>query len=262
MSRHLIALASLLGPILAGCGDMRLVDALPAATLLQPYEASIAAERAKPPIRFDLFEGVLPEGLTLASDGTLAGTPVGVGTYEFRVRAVDDNDRWVVAALHLEVQVDASEVYIGPILTTDGLHGLCLDGFEDGAGDVRHLMCQPWVRIQGAGMEGQSEYSLSPGVFWVGDDGEAEGGWGDDLLLRELDPLALSWSFEAGESWPEALDAGPNRPEDSTVDGAGLFTAGESTGPGWVHVTDEVFGDGAIEVLVVPPDFCPAPQGC
>lgn len=260
--RRLIACIALLGPVLAGCGEIRLVDDLPPAPLLEPYEAAITAERAKPPIQFDLFEGELPGGVVLGQDGTLSGTPVGVGTYEFQVRAVDDNDRWVVAALHLEVETVPEEVYVGPILTGDGLPGICVDGYTNGSGEVHTLMCQPWVRIQGAGMVGQDERALLPGVFWVGENGEAEGGWGDDLLLRELEPLAVSWSFEPSESWPEAVEAGPNSPADAAVDATGVFTAGEATGPGWVRVSDEQFGSGDIEVLVVPPDFCPAPQGC
>ncbi len=262
MLRRLITLAIVLPPVIAGCGEMRLVDDLPPATLLTSYQAQISAERAKPPIRYDLFGGELPDGLELAGDGTLTGVPVGLGSYPFEVRAIDDNDRWVVATLHLEVEADPAEVFLGPVLDEEDLNGICVDGYTDDVGEVHRLLCQPWVRIQGAGMPGQSERALVAGVFWVGDNGQPDGGWYDDLLLRTLDPDEVVWSFEPGEFWPEAIEAGPNSPTDTTVDGTGLLGAGESTGPGTVQVSHETFGVDGFEVLVVPPDFCPAPQGC
>ena len=252
----------LLSLIATGCGEMGVLDELPAAALLEPYQASLESEHAKPPIRYDLFEGELPRGLELSSDGTLSGTPEGAGTYEFSVRAVDDNDHWTVATLHLDVTWQEGQVFLGPVMGADELNDLCLDGYARGDGEIVHLMCQPWVRIEGAGMANQTQRQVTPGVFWVGENGQPDGGWFDDLLLRELDPLDIEWSFAPGESWPEAVNAGPNRPDGTDVDATGVLTAGEATGPGAVEVVHERYGTGAIDVLVVPPDFCPAPQGC
>ena len=49
---------------------------------------------------------------------------------------------------------------------------------------------------------------------------------------------------------------------DTTGDEAGLLFAGEATGPGTVRVEHGQYGVGEFEILVVPPDFCPAPGGC
>jgi hypothetical protein len=255
-------LAPIAAVLIGGCGDMRLVDDLPVAVVAESYEGIVVAERAKPPISYALYEGELPAGLTLAEDGSLAGVPLGYGSYEFDVLAVDDNDRWVVATLHLDIEADDGQVYLGPVLADDELNAICLDGYADGNGDLHRLMCQPWVRIAGAGMAGQSERPLRVGAFWVGEDGEPEAGRGDDVLLRDLESLEVAWSFEPGEYPPEAIDAEPNSPVDTDVDASGLMTAGEATGPGTVHVEHSRYGTGEIEVLVVPPDFCPAPEGC
>ena len=256
----------LLAPIVAlafcGCGDMRLVDELPDAEVAEAYEGVIDADRAKPPIRYTFYDGELPPGLALAEDGTVSGVPMGYGSYEFQVLAVDDNDRWVVATLHLEVGADEGQVYLGPVMGEEELGGLCLEGFDAPGGEVRTLMCQPWVRIDGAGMQGQSQRALQPGAFWVGEDGAADAGWGDDVLLRSLDPAGVGWNFEPGEFQPEAIEADPNSPVDTTVDEAGLLFAGEATGPGTVRVEHGQYGVGEFEILVVPPDFCPAPGGC
>ena len=255
-------LAPIAAVLISGCGDMRLVDDLPVAVVAESYQGTVEAERAKPPISHALYDGEFPPGLALAEDGTVAGVPMGYGIYEFQVLAIDDNDRWVLATLHLEVGADDGQVYLGPVLEDDELNGICLDGYTDGSGDVHQLMCQPWVRIAGAGMAGQSERPLHAAAFWVGEDGEPEGGLGDDVLLRDLEPLEVAWSFEPGEFLPEAIEADPNSPVDTGVDANGLLTAGESTGPGTVHLDHDRYGAGEFEVLVVPPDFCPAPEGC
>ena len=222
----------------------------------------MTARYARSPARFDLFDGELPPGLSLAPDGTVYGTPMGIGAYAFEVRVVDAQDRWAVAPLHLEVDYAADQIYVGPILEEDDLNGICLDGYLAISGDTRHVMCMPWVRISGAGMPGQSSRSLEGGVFWVGPNGAAEGGWFDDVLLRPLPASELDWEFMAGESWPEETADGPNCPDDATIDAGGVLRAGERTGPGQLLVTHETYGTYTAETMVVAPDFCPAPEGC
>ena len=246
----------------SACADIEIPDDLPDAHLLEHYEGYLTAKYARSPARFDLFGGELPPGLSLAPDGTVYGTPLGVGSYSFDVRVVDALDRWVVASLHLEVDYEADQIYVGPILEEADLTGICLDGFTTVSGDRRHVMCMPWVRIAGAGMPGQSRRTLEGGVFWVGPNGAAEGGWFDDVLLRPLPPDELVWEFSAGESWPEETAEGPNSPTDTAIEEGAVLSAGESTGPGQLLVTHDTYGTNLVETMVVAPDFCPAPEGC
>jgi len=249
--------------LLAGaCHDIVVPDDLPDAHLLEHYEGYLTARYARSPARFDLFGGELPPGLSLAPDGTVYGTPMGVGSYEFEVRVVDALDRWVLAPLHIAVDHEADQVHVGPILQDADLNGICLDGFVSEAGDTHHYMCMPWVRIAGAGMRGQSQRDLEGGVFWVGPNGAAEGGWFDDVLLRPLPAEELEWEFWAGESWPEDASDGPNSPTDTSVEEGNVLTAGERTGPGQLWVTHQTYGTYTVETMVVAPDFCPAPEGC
>lgn len=62
---------------------------LPAGNVGSPYSQTITATGGVPPYTFTVFSGALPPGLTLASGGTLAGTPTTVGTYCFDVGAND-----------------------------------------------------------------------------------------------------------------------------------------------------------------------------
>jgi YVTN family beta-propeller protein len=54
-----------------------------------PYNQTITATGGSGPYLFGVFSGSLPPGLTLGSDGTLAGTPTSVGSFQFSVIATD-----------------------------------------------------------------------------------------------------------------------------------------------------------------------------
>lgn len=54
-----------------------------------PYSQTISATGGTPPYTFDVISGVLPPGLTLASNGVLSGTPTTSGTYNFFIRLTD-----------------------------------------------------------------------------------------------------------------------------------------------------------------------------
>ncbi len=258
----LIAAVTAAAAPLVACQGVQVIGALPDASLMQPYSASIAVLNAVGPLRVDLVDGELPSGLSLSPDGTVAGEPLGAGSYTFTVRVVDRRDRWDQAPVTLEVDTDPYQVYLGPALTEDELSQLCLTGVVVD-GETRHLLCQPWVRVTGTGMSGQQSRQLTAGVLWVGPDGEANGGWGDDVLLRRLDAADITWTFEPGESTPTLFpEAGPLSPTDAAVDAGGMLRAGELTGPGTVRIQHAELGAGAIDVLVLPPDWCPAPSGC
>ena len=57
-----------------------------------PYTATLEADGAVAPYRWDVTAGTLPTGLRLAGD-TLTGTPTAIGgaTFTVRVRGLDDH---------------------------------------------------------------------------------------------------------------------------------------------------------------------------
>lgn len=63
--------------------------ALNNATVSQTYGAKLGANGGTSPYTFRISSGSLPSGLTLASDGTISGTPSATGSYTFEVRASD-----------------------------------------------------------------------------------------------------------------------------------------------------------------------------
>ncbi|MGO4314067.1 putative Ig domain-containing protein, partial [Pseudomonas sp. KB_15] len=63
-----------------------------AATTGVPYSQSLAmASGGAAPYTYTLASGALPSGISLASNGTLAGTATSAGTYNFTVRATDSS---------------------------------------------------------------------------------------------------------------------------------------------------------------------------
>ena len=64
---------------------------LPAAVLLAPYSEAITASGGTAPYTFAVTTGTLPAGITLATDGTLSGTPTVNGTTPFTITATDSS---------------------------------------------------------------------------------------------------------------------------------------------------------------------------
>jgi uncharacterized protein YhjY with autotransporter beta-barrel domain len=62
---------------------------LPNATFGVPYSQNVAASGSVGPYSFAVTSGTLPQGITLAADGTLSGTPTRGGSTTFTVTATD-----------------------------------------------------------------------------------------------------------------------------------------------------------------------------
>lgn len=72
------------------CGSITLAPAsLPNGAFMVPYSQSITASGGLAPYSFLVSTGAPPPGITLASDGTLSGTPTHAGTFSFTVVAQD-----------------------------------------------------------------------------------------------------------------------------------------------------------------------------
>jgi hypothetical protein len=65
---------------------------LPNGELGVPYAQAITAQSGVAPFTFSVSAGSLPNGLTLAPDGNLTGTPSATGTFEFTVSVADEGD--------------------------------------------------------------------------------------------------------------------------------------------------------------------------
>jgi hypothetical protein len=78
--------------------------ALPSATQLQPYSATLAASGGTPPYTWSVASGTLPSGISLsATTGILSGTPSASGSFAFTVRATDASGATATRALTLAV---------------------------------------------------------------------------------------------------------------------------------------------------------------
>jgi hypothetical protein len=62
---------------------------LPAALLERPYRRPLHAQGGRPPYRFELAGGALPEGIALSPSGVLQGKAGRLGSHRFTVRLVD-----------------------------------------------------------------------------------------------------------------------------------------------------------------------------
>jgi uncharacterized protein len=82
-----------------------LTNTLPDATAQQPYNTSIVSTGGTEPVTFSITPGALPNGLSLAPDGTLSGTPTtSVGSpFNFTVTATDANQLTASKAFSLVV---------------------------------------------------------------------------------------------------------------------------------------------------------------
>lgn len=78
---------------------------LPGGQVGEAYSQTMTAT-GDPTITWDLSAGALPDGLTLASDGALTGTPTEDGTFNFTLRATNDTGNDTEAC---SVEIDPAE---------------------------------------------------------------------------------------------------------------------------------------------------------
>src|SRR5262249_54651323 len=65
---------------------------LPGGTIGESYSQTLTASGGTAPYTFAVTSGALPDGLSLASDGTLSGTPTTEGNLSFTVTATDSGN--------------------------------------------------------------------------------------------------------------------------------------------------------------------------
>lgn len=88
---------------------------LPSVHLREAYQAKIEVGGGVPPFRFALSEGQLPEGLNLATDGKISGTPAKPGRASFTVTVTDSKNQNVPIPLSIYVVPDDVEITISQL---------------------------------------------------------------------------------------------------------------------------------------------------
>jgi hypothetical protein len=88
---------------IAGLDPMISTTTLPKARENAPYDADLLADGGTPPYSWNVTAGALPNGMDLAIDGHLGGTPDAAGSVTFTVRVTDAASRTDDIELTLEV---------------------------------------------------------------------------------------------------------------------------------------------------------------
>ncbi|WP_374057830.1 putative Ig domain-containing protein [Xanthomonas sp. WHRI 6108] len=90
---------------------------LPPAVRGSAYNQVITASGGVAPYRYSIASGTLPAGLTLASDGTLSGTPTTQGTSSFTIAVADAGNASATQAYSFTVS-DAAPVAVADVAAT------------------------------------------------------------------------------------------------------------------------------------------------
>lgn len=88
------------------------------------YSRQLAAVGGSPPYRWSMVAGALPAGLTLNTDGTIAGRLSEVGAYHFRVRAVDAKNQGAVKDMSIVITPQFSVKWTPATLPSFGIVGV------------------------------------------------------------------------------------------------------------------------------------------
>src|SRR5262245_22937526 len=86
--------------------------ALPSGHVRKPYRAALQFTGGTGTPTWSMLDGVLPDGLTLSSDGVISGKPKAVGTFSFTVQASDAGWEGNVAAHSFSVTIRARELVL------------------------------------------------------------------------------------------------------------------------------------------------------
>jgi hypothetical protein len=108
-----------------------MTESLPDAILNVPYALQLEAAGGLKPYRWSLLAGSLPDGLTLSSDGIIAGAPKVVGRFAITVQVMDAQTARLSAAKSFILNAGYP---VGPHDgALNGHYALLFNGYEDGA---------------------------------------------------------------------------------------------------------------------------------
>lgn len=107
---------------------------LPDATLNAPYQLQLDATGGLKPYSWSVLATSLPGGLTMSSDGILAGTPKVVGTFPITIQVADAQSAPFIATKSFTLQVGYPHgAHDGAL---QGHYAFLFNGYEDGTGAV------------------------------------------------------------------------------------------------------------------------------
>ena len=86
-------------------------SSLPSGQAAVPYSAALAAIDGTSPYKWSITSGALPAGLTLASSGTISGTPTTSGTFSFTVHVADSASSPTSASRNLSITIAAASAH-------------------------------------------------------------------------------------------------------------------------------------------------------
>ncbi len=95
----------------------------PDSTIDVPFSATLSAQGGARPYSWAFAGGTLPDGMSLRSGGTLAGTPARTGSFQFSARATDVTGVSAVGAFSVDV-VPAPIAIITPSPLASGMVGV------------------------------------------------------------------------------------------------------------------------------------------
>jgi hypothetical protein len=83
-------------------------SSLPSGRVAVPYSTALAAIDGIAPYKWTITSGALPAGLTLASGGTVSGTPTTSGTFSFTAHVADSASSPSSASRNLSITTSAA----------------------------------------------------------------------------------------------------------------------------------------------------------
>ncbi|WP_165929256.1 putative Ig domain-containing protein [Shimia isoporae] len=101
-----------------------------------PYSALFTASGGAGGYTFALASGSLPQGISLAADGTLSGTPVTTGSFSFDINTTDLENNTGTASYTLQIDPVAGLVTVEPAALPEGTFGSPYSVLVQGDGGV------------------------------------------------------------------------------------------------------------------------------
>jgi hypothetical protein len=241
-----------------GNGDPDLdLSELPSGIYGVEYSGRVRVEDYGGAVSMTHTGGELPPGLEMDEAGRVTGTPAYVGQFSFEVlcsgmQGVSDFTGDAVLSV-----------------TAEGVEGVFLgyehdqlNNFDGIGGRMRDI----WVRVSGTG-EDQFTYTINPGIYVAGPNGQEDRGRGDDIRIGDLSASDLEWTLA---DWVPTNDpvihywepgiASQHVPEGDppVIDPeAGTFASGADAGEQDIQLTHPDYGTVDTRLMVTAPDWCP-----
>ena len=221
------------------------------------YSGRIRVENYGGAVSMTNTGGDLPPGLTMDEAGRVTGTPSYAGQFTFEVLSsgmqgvADFTDEATISI----TADDVEDAFLG--YDHDQLNN-----FDGIGGRMRDI----WVRISDTGEE-QSTYTINPGIYLAGPNGNNDRGRGDDIRIGDLSLDSLEWTLAEWvptndpvlhEYEPDIFSQHVPEGDPPVIDTvAGTFAAGADAGEQDIQIDHPEYGTVETRLMVTVPDWCP-----